>query len=195
MVDTDDPLCAGVDIQPRTMDSSSESQPVQENLNRSNRAPLSMLNALKLLMTVKSSQAATNSEVSRSKELSLAAELVDFKDRVFLEERPGSRAWTYHVDDEAARERGIELSASYLPMVELEYSPDNEQTSSSQLTVEVSSFWSLVPPQSGSNQFLDTARLALPGFSNLCQDIWLDLAAAKGDDRHSGTLNVPKGPN
>ncbi|KAJ2927058.1 hypothetical protein H1R20_g10032, partial [Candolleomyces eurysporus] len=171
MVDTADPLWGVVEIQPRTM-ASSESQE-----KRASEKKTTLQTAIKILMTFNPFKAGANFEGAHTKKQSTTAERVFFRDRVFLEEGRGSFAWIYHIDDEDAKERGFELPPHYLPTVELEYFPYGH-VSPEKLSVEVSSFWSLVPDQTG-NKVLDAARPTPLGYSNLCQDIWFDLAQEK----------------
>ncbi|KAJ2935689.1 hypothetical protein H1R20_g1405, partial [Candolleomyces eurysporus] len=139
-------------------------------------------------------KSSVSGEVTQTGEELKSAELVYNRDRIIQDERLGVFRWDYHVDDESAKKRGVRLPESRLPLVEMKHATKDRDMKPEELKIEVSSFWSLVVERTVKEVLSAPGQMPLPGYSNLCQDVWFDLgnvdADADVDDNYIATLTI-----
>ncbi|KAJ2934628.1 hypothetical protein H1R20_g2458, partial [Candolleomyces eurysporus] len=127
---------------------------------------------------------------------STSDESIRFKSRIIQQEDQGVFWWTFHVDDEHAKERGIELGEDHLPSAEMSVSQASGCTpnhSLDKMSVEIASFWSLLGK--GNEEWISYGpQDPLPTwYSNICQVVSIDLPP--GDAKHGAELHVgPESP-
>jgi hypothetical protein len=122
--------------------------------------------------------------LSHTSERLTSDEAICFSSRILQQEDEGVFWWRFYVDDEHEKDCGIELAEDSLPSAEMYVLPSSSAPNQplDELTVEVTSFWSLLG-KGGGGWFPYTPGDNLPsGFSNLCQVISIDLASSDGSD-------------
>ncbi|KAJ2932722.1 hypothetical protein H1R20_g4376, partial [Candolleomyces eurysporus] len=122
---------------------------------------------------------------------STSDESIRFKSRIIQQEDQGVFWWTFHVDDEHAKELGIELGEDHLPSAEmsvLQASAGTPNQSLDRMSVEIASFWSLLGK--GNGKWISYSQQDPPPtwYSNICQVVSIDLPP--GDAKHAAELHV-----
>ncbi|RXW21090.1 hypothetical protein EST38_g4774 [Candolleomyces aberdarensis] len=121
--------------------------------------------------------------ISRTKEHSTSNEAVRFSSRIIQRQNLGVFWWSFQVDDEYETDCGIELGEDNLPSAEMSVLPSANSPNQplDELTVEITSFWSLLRKKSGGWFSYAPGESLPPGFSNLCQVISIDLPPGDGN--------------
>jgi hypothetical protein len=188
LIDTGDPRWRSTKITPEETTASED----KEKRAQSDKTALQTV--AKACLSPNIFRSSVTGEVTQTGEDLKSAERVYNRDRIIQDERRGVFRWDYHVDDENAKERGLHLPKSRLPFVEMKYATQGRDMKPEQLKVEVSSFWSLAVERSVQEVLSAPGAMPLPGYSNLCQDIWFDLGPIEADtdvdDNYIATLTV-----
>ncbi|KAJ2932718.1 hypothetical protein H1R20_g4372, partial [Candolleomyces eurysporus] len=134
--------------------------------------------------------------LSRTSERLTSNEAVRFGSRIIQRHNLGVFWWSFHVDDEYERDCGIELGEDTLPSAEMSVLPSANSPNEplDKLTVEITSFWSLLRKESGGWLSYTPGDSLPPGFSNLCQVICIDLPPSDGNyvsEMHVGAPGKP----
>ncbi|RXW11198.1 hypothetical protein EST38_g14657, partial [Candolleomyces aberdarensis] len=98
-------------------------------------------------------------------------EAIRFTSRIIQRQNRGVFWWNFHIDDEYETDGGVELKEDSLPSAEMSALPSQNPPNQplDKLTVEITSFWSLLKKGSGGWFFYAPEDSLPPGFSNLCQ--------------------------
>ncbi|RXW20439.1 hypothetical protein EST38_g5426 [Candolleomyces aberdarensis] len=109
--------------------------------------------------------------VGRTGERAMSDEAVRFTSRIIQRQNRGVFWWTFHVDDEYETDCGVDLKEDSLPFAEISRLPSQNSPDQplDKLTVEITSFWSLLKKGSGGWFSYAPGNPLPPGFSNLCQ--------------------------
>lgn len=150
--------------------------------------------AMKLAIKLNPFSSGANLEATRTKERSTANEVIINKSRIIQKQGLGTVWWDFHVDDEYAVETGLGLAEGTLPFVDMDFMRDRKSSNLAphRLTVEISSFWSLIR-NNGLSAWLtyDAGGSLPPAFSNLCQVVCWDLLPTLDDNgNYVATINV-----
>jgi hypothetical protein len=133
---------------------------------------------------------------SDTKERSTSDEGIRFNSRIVQRQNRGVFWWIFHVDDEYEKECGIELGEDSLPSAEMSVLPcaNTLDEPLNALTVEITSFWSLLRKEDGGWLSYPPGDSLPPGFSNLCHVACFDLPSHDGNcvaDLHVGPPGKP----
>ncbi|RXW22527.1 hypothetical protein EST38_g3311 [Candolleomyces aberdarensis] len=182
LVDTEDPLWGYEEVQPRTQRSL-----IPRGKRSRTKTPdkTAVQRAYELLM------AYNPFKVGSTGQSTVPTERFYPNERILLTEGRGRYEWLYNINDwKPLPQDTVDLVELDLPLVELKYFPYGHEKPH-QLTVEVSSVWSLNQDPKHWSPSLIGDCLTAPGYSNLCQHVFFDLSSEDlGDGTHAATLNV-----
>ncbi|KAJ2934748.1 hypothetical protein H1R20_g2336, partial [Candolleomyces eurysporus] len=131
-----------------------------------------------------------------------ANEVIYYSSRIIQRQNLRMLWWSFHVDDPNEKDCGVELTESALPSAEISVlssgSSHSPNPTLDKLTVEITSFWSLLKKGRGGEWFSFALGKSLPpGLSNLCQVICFDLPPHDGhyiSETHVGARAAQEDP-
>ncbi len=126
---------------------------------------------------------------SQTGEKSTAIEKTSLVSRIIQRDIGPTISWSFHIADPFDQDTGLTLSSEKLPRAHFEFRAKNPAPPPKYLTLEISTYWSLLSAHATSSAWLSSEDT--PSFSNLCQVVTLDLPSdLQGFHKYNADLLV-----